>query len=214
MSLIYWNNMYSKSELTKSNKDFWLDKYETILLRHKNEIMIDLGCGIGDDSIYLVQKGFNVTACDFSEEALKIVNRKIPELKTLRFDMLEGLPFPDTSIGCIISDLSLHYFSNDETRKITSDIKRVLVEDGVFLCRVNSTLDVNYGAMAGEKIEENYFFVEGYKKRFFDEKYIKQIFSDLYIFYIKESVTLKYDKPKLIWEIALSKSIIDFKYST
>lgn len=68
--------------------------------------------------------------------------------------------------------------------------------------------------MAGEKIEENYFFVEGYKKRFFDEKYIRQVFNDLYIFYINESVTLKYDKPKAIWEVALSKDVIDFKYST
>jgi hypothetical protein len=49
----------------------------------------------------------------------------------------------------MIADLSLHYFSWDETKKIVNEIKRVLKEDGFLLVRVNSVNDTNYGAGKG-----------------------------------------------------------------
>jgi len=37
---------------------------------------LDVGCGTGTDAIFLAQKGFNVSAIDISEEAIKIAKAK------------------------------------------------------------------------------------------------------------------------------------------
>jgi SAM-dependent methyltransferase len=37
---------------------------------------IDLGCGTGEDSLFLAQRGFNVVGVDFSSRALKIARKK------------------------------------------------------------------------------------------------------------------------------------------
>lgn len=200
----YWNKIYSRA-ISKSNYDFWLDKYDNLLAQYKNGVFIDLGCGTGDDTIYLVNKGFNIIACDFSYKALRIVNSKNAHVHTILVDMLDGLPFPDSFASCIISDLSLHYFSEKETKRIVDDIKRVLTPSGILLCRVNSTADINFGALTGEKLDKNYFLVEGCKKRFFDEEYLMNLFKEMNIFFMKEYETFKYEKSKVVWEIALSK---------
>lgn len=38
--------------------------------------ILDLGCGTGEDAIWLAEKGFNVTAIDYSSEMLQMANQK------------------------------------------------------------------------------------------------------------------------------------------
>ena len=40
---------------------------------------IDLGCGVGNEAIYLAKKGFNVTGIDFSPTAIKLARDKAQE---------------------------------------------------------------------------------------------------------------------------------------
>mgnify|MGYP005790025775 FL=1 len=42
------------------------------------------------------------------------------------------------------------------------EIKRILKPNGNLLARVNSISDLNYGAGQGQRLEENYYFVDGY----------------------------------------------------
>lgn len=59
------------------------------------------------------------------------------------------------------------------------EIKRILAPHGHLIARVNSTADINHGAGQGRKIEENFYFVEGYNKRFFDIKDAKKFLTKL-----------------------------------
>mgnify|MGYP000041994864 CR=1 FL=1 len=43
--------------------------------------ILDLGCGIGADTLYLLERGYNVLSCDFSVEALKSIENNIPNSK-------------------------------------------------------------------------------------------------------------------------------------
>jgi 2-polyprenyl-3-methyl-5-hydroxy-6-metoxy-1,4-benzoquinol methylase len=38
--------------------------------------VLDIGCGTGDNSIWMAEQGFSVIACDFSETAIKIATEK------------------------------------------------------------------------------------------------------------------------------------------
>ena len=203
---IFWNEMFKSIEDRKLQYDLWLDKYENILIKSKDSPIIDLGCGFGNDTLYLKERGYEVVSCDFSEEALIRLNNLIDNLTVKCFDMKDGLPFKNNSSRVVISDLSLHYFTWGDTQKILKEINRVLMNDGILLCRVNSTNDINYGAGQGIEIEENFYDINGKLKRFFDEGQLRKLFKDWDIQYIKESQINRYKNVKIVWEIPIKKN--------
>lgn len=202
----YWNKIYKDMQNEKPSYDLWLDKYEDILKKSKDTEIIDLGCGSGGDTLYLNERGYKVIACDYSEEALSIINKHIPEAKTLNVDLTKALPFEDNSIKIIIADLSLHYFNEATTKDILREIKRVLKKDGYLIGRVNSLNDVNYGANQGEEVEKHYYLTKDGYKRFFDEEDIKYYFYDFHIEHCREESMLRYGAEKRTLEFCVQKN--------
>jgi len=197
-----WDDIFKKYGSRKPEYDDWLDKFLPVLELARTKAVIDLGCGIGNDTLYLTERGFNVISCDYSIEALKRLSYFIEKPEIRHFDIRTRFPFDDSFTDVIISDLSLHYFSKDETEKIISEISRVLTGCGIFICRINSVRDVNFGAGQGEKIEENFYNYKGSLKRFFDKCDIEYFFRDWKIDYINECEMLRYKHKKIVWEFA------------
>jgi SAM-dependent methyltransferase len=152
-----WDARHVSLADRKPSIDSWLVKYEDILKQSQGTAVIDLGCGRGNNSIYLLERGYEVIACDYSEEALRSVKRYAPGAQTVFVDMRDRLPWQTDSVFLIIADLSLHYFSSLETRSIIAEIKRVLRSDGYLILRVNSVNDVMYGAGQGNLLEPYYY---------------------------------------------------------
>ncbi len=201
----HWDRIYEADMNKKPTYDLWLDKYDEILTSSVTVPIIDLGCGAGNDTLYLTERGYQVVSCDFSEKALIRLKYYINDFYPLCFDMKDGLPFDDNNSKVIISDLSLHYFTWEDTVRIVQDIKRVLRKDGVLLCRVNSVKDFNYGAGQGVKIEENFYLVADKQKRFFDEVTLIELFKEWKIQYIEETEMNRYEMKKIVWEICVRK---------
>ena len=201
----YWNKIYESIKESEPKYDLWLEKYENILIESRNIPIIDLGCGFGNDTLYLRERGHEVISCDFSEKALKRLSNFIDKLKLKCFDFKNGLPFEDNSAKIIIADLSLHYFTWEETEKILQEIGRVLMKEGFLLCRVNSTKDINHGAGQGIEIEENFYNIEGNLKRFFNEAQLSELFKGWDIQYILETEINRYKLSKIAWEISIKK---------
>ncbi len=160
-----WNNMYKQLSNKPPKYNNWLEKYKIKLKISKEIPIIDLGCGYGNDTLYLYERGYEVISCDFSEEALKIIKRLVPNPDTRQFNILDGLPFADNSAKIIIYDLSIHYFNWEDTKRVINDIFRVLAKNGYLLCRVNSVKDFNHGAGQGKLIENNFYDINGKMKR-------------------------------------------------
>jgi len=201
----YWNKIYEAIYNREPKYDLWLDKYQNILSKSKDIPIIDLGCGFGNDTLYLSERNYEVISCDFSEKALNRLSNFIDNLKIKCFDMKDGLPFKDNYSKVVISDLSLHYFTWEETRKILKEIHRVLINEGTLLCRVNSTKDLNYGAGQGIRIEDNFYNIDGNFKRFFNEFQLKELFKDWEIQFINETEITRYKTSKIVWEISIKK---------
>jgi SAM-dependent methyltransferase len=201
-----WAEIYKNLGDGKPEYDLWLDKYESILQDANDLPIIDLGCGYGNDTLYLHERGYRVVSCDLSAEALKRLTYFIAEPVTKQFDMLNGLPFAKDSAKIIIADLSLHYFYWEDTKSVLNDIRRVLVNGGHLLCRVNSIRDTNHGAGQGRRIEKNYFEVQGRLKRFFNRECIEDLFKDWSIEHINEVPLYRYGKEKILWEVAVKKA--------
>ena len=196
----YWNETHKKYFTGKVIYDNWLVKYNNILSKCRTSIL-DLGCGEGNDTLYLIEKGYKVISLDYSKESLNIVSNNIKESKVILADISSKLPFDDNSFDIIVADLSLHYFNLETTKQIMLEIKRILTKNGALLARVNSLNDLNFGAQMGQKIEEDYYFVSGYNKRFFSTKTANEIFSIIGPTKVIESDMLRYSKLKKVIEI-------------
>ncbi|WP_282935456.1 class I SAM-dependent methyltransferase [Paenibacillus sp. RC67] len=198
----YWNSIYNEQAFSKPEYDEWLIKHKAILEASRNIPILDLGCGAGGDSLFLTEQGFQVIACDWSDEALFKIRHHIPLAETLKVNLAEPLPFPEDSAQVIIADLSLHYFSWLTTESIIKELKRVLLPGGNLLCRVNSVHDVHFGAGDGVEIEPHYYEQNGQFKRFFDQEQITRLFAGWKLDYLQEAVMNRYHKPKSLWEMA------------
>lgn len=196
----YWDAQHIFYDRDRIPCDAWLQQFEAEIQGCKSPI-IDLGCGSGNDTRYLISRGKRVIACDFSENAIENIRRNFPELyRTEYFDMTGAFPFEDNFTELVIADLCLHYFSGQVTGSVLSEIKRILKPDGKLLMRVNSVKDVNHGAGQGTEIERNYFKIsDGRFKRFFDRDDIYGFFGDWNILYLKEERMDRYDLPKMLW---------------
>lgn len=195
----YWDNVYKNLKDKKPTYDLWLDKYKNILDKANEQYLVDLGCGSGGDSLYLTKRGYKVIACDYSKEALSIVNKFIPQARIIKLDISKTLPFENSSIEVIIADLALHYFNNETTIKIIKEIQRVLNVNGYLIGRVNSINDLEFGAGSGEEIEKNFYLTQYGYKRFFHKEDIYSYFKEFKIEYCKEECNKRYGSEK--WTI-------------
>ncbi len=188
--------------------DDWLDKYEKELKERSSEIL-DLGCGIGANTAYLIERDYSVLSCDISKEALKNIDENIPGSKTCYLDMTSSFPLSDSSYSIIIADLCIQYFCEQDTFHIMKEIKRILKPNGILLARVARTDDYDYGAGIGEVMEENYYFEGDYYKRFFNDSDIEKFFKEIGSLEYERTSFVRneetYQKPKKVYEIKVVK---------
>ena len=145
----------------------WLQRFDHLLPPERH--VLDLGCGVGDDTVELAAMGCAVIALDFDQSRIRQVPHWAAQLCIVG-DIATGLPFADRSFDSVISSLSLHYFTHAETERAFADIARILIPSGNLICRVNATGDLNFGYGAGEEVEPSVFRQSnGYLKRFFDK---------------------------------------------
>ena len=180
--------------------DLWLERWLPVLTSEHE--VLELGCGSGRDTKYLVSQGFAVTATDVREEALEACVQEVPDANYLQVDVTQPLPFADKSHPVIVASLCLHYFPWQQTLDILSEIKRCLTQDGLLFARFNSTNDVHFGAVGFREIEPNFYFVKGKSKRFFDREALGKLFSSGWkVEHIEELTIARYEKPKVVWEV-------------
>ena len=127
-SLLYWDNLHKEYNREDITIDDWLDKFLDIIDDCQTPIL-DLGCGSGNDTLYLINKGKKVISCDQSSNAIKNIKKNFKEVyDTKCFNLLDGMPFAENSYDIVIADLCLHYFREKDTFKILKEIKRILTK--------------------------------------------------------------------------------------
>jgi SAM-dependent methyltransferase len=200
-----WNELYRTPGAKDPAIASWLESHEHLLRSSGKLPIMDLGCGCGEDTAYLRQRGFDTVSCDYSEEALRRLSGLVCGANTACFDMVDGLPFPSSAFKVVVANLSLHYFCWHDTERIVADIRRVLADDGCLLCRVNSDADTENGAGQGTRIEENYYSVGGKLKRFFDEEQLGRLFRGWELLMCDERRMIRSGKMKAFWEVVVRK---------
>jgi SAM-dependent methyltransferase len=188
--------------------DPWLLRWLALLQeRAGNSLVLEIGCGHGDDTATLSDAGFKVHAFDLSRAAVAIAKVRVPAAVIECRDLRDPLPVQAQDLGAIVASLSLHYFSWAETQTIVGKVHSALRPGGILLCRLNSTQDHNYGASGYPQLEPNFYLVKGEPKRFFDKASIGLLFANGWrIHSLEHFKTGKYVKEKALWEVVLERS--------
>ena len=141
--------------------------------------IIELGAGLGRDSMYFSINNLSVTSLDYSQSGINIINKKINKdklknIKTKVFDIRQKLPFEDNSIdGCFSHMLYCMALSNQNLFNLNKEICRILKPDGLNIYTVRNEHDGDYknGIHRGEDMYEN----DGFIVHFFNKTKINQL---------------------------------------
>lgn len=209
----YWEKVYKRKNYKFAVYDGWLDEYVK-KYNFTDKDILDLGCGDGVNSSFLAgQKDIRITLSEKSSKAIKLAKKRVPNGKFVKFDFIqeEGFPFNDNAFNIIISDLTIHYFLERDTFYIIKEIERILKDDGVFICRVNSITGVP-NLYKNYKIEDSFYRIDGCNRRYFNRSDVRKFFSIFKVVSKEEKKITKYGQNKAVWEICcIKKNNNDFQ---
>ena len=99
-----------------------------------DDTVLEIGCGEGRDAVYLLKKGYNLSATDVSPEAVNYCKARYKEFSD-RFDLLDAVSGTlDKKFDYIYSVAVIHMLVPDEDRKaFYCFIKEHLTENGIAL---------------------------------------------------------------------------------
>lgn len=104
--------------------------------------VLDIGCGSGENAIWLSQQGFDVVACDLSPTAIQKAKDKLQaahaEVRFLVADFLSD-PVPDAPFGFVFDRGCLHCMDDaDQRRSFVEKVYGLLEEGGHWLSLIGN----------------------------------------------------------------------------
>lgn len=105
----------------------------------KNKTVLSIGCGSGEDVVYMAKQGAHRSVgIDISKQLIEIANESYPECEFHVMDQ-EKLTFEDESFDFAYSSLAIHYLEDWTTA--LREAYRVLKPDSYFLFSCHHPLD-------------------------------------------------------------------------
>ena len=177
----YWEiNYANKPKMFGLAPSFAAEEALKIFKKKNISSIVELGAGLGRDTIFFAKNNIKVEALDYSKTAVMSIKKKVKELNlsefvsTKVFDVRKKLPFKNNSIQGIFSHM-LYCMSlkNLEVQNLNSEILRVLVKGGVNIYTVRNFEDGDY--KNGVHIEDETYQNDGFIINFFSKKKIEEL---------------------------------------
>ena len=92
--------------------------------------VLELGCGTGLNTEWLVEAGAEVTGLEFSEGMLARARERVPGARLLAHDITRPLPLPDSAFQLVVETLVLEHIA--DLGPVFGETARVLKPGGLF----------------------------------------------------------------------------------
>ena len=204
----YWeDNFSSKPEMFGLTQSLSAEKSLKLFQENKIDKIIEIGAGLGRDSIFFAKNSINTIALDYSPSGIKVINQKIKKnnlsnfISTKLFDIRKKLPFEDNSIeACYSHMLYCMAMTTKDLKKLNNEIHRILKPGGINIYTVRHTNDGDFknGIHIGEDLYEN----DGFIVHFFSKEKVKKLSKGFKILDIE-----KFDEGKFPRKLFIVKSI-------
>ena len=177
----HWeSNFSSKPEMFGLNSSIPANKSLKLFQEKKIDKIVEIGAGLGRDTIFFAKNSIHTIALDYSPSGIKIINQKTKKdnlsnyISTKLFDVREKLPFEDNSIeACYSHMLYCMALTTDDLQKLNSEIQRVLKPGGINIYTARHTNDGDFkkGIHRGEDLYEN----DGFIVHYFSEEKVNSL---------------------------------------
>ncbi len=145
-----------------------------IFQENSTKLIVELGAGLGRDSIFFAKNKISVNSLDYSRIGINIINKKILDnnlqnITAKVFDIRKKLPFQDNSIdACFSHMLYCMALTSAELSYLNNEIKRILKPNGFNIYTVRNEYDGDYknGIPRGEDM----FEIDGFIVHFFTKE--------------------------------------------
>tara|TARA_Y100000590_G_scaffold266948_1_gene299788 strand:+ start:724 stop:1368 length:645 start_codon:yes stop_codon:yes gene_type:complete len=174
----------------------------------KGKNIVELGSGLGRDTVFFAKNSIHVEALDYSKAAIQTINIKSKKLhlnqfiKTKLFDARKKLPYENNTVdGCFSHMLYCMALSNYDLENLNKEVLRILKPGGINIYTVRHTDDADYknGAHIGEDLYEN----DGFIVHFFSKNKINQLSKGFEILDIEKFEEGKF--PRKLFKVILKK---------
>ena len=177
----YWETNYAnKPRMFGLEPSFAAEEALKVFKKKNISSIVELGAGLGRDTIFFAKNNIKVEALDYSSTAIKIIEKKAKDnnfsklISTKHFDVRGRLPYEDNSIKGVFSHmLYCMALKNSEVQNLNNEIHRVLEKGGVNIYTVRNFEDGDY--KNGIHIEDESYQNDGFIINFFSKEKIKEL---------------------------------------
>ena len=147
--------------------------------KKKVDKIIEIGAGLGRDTVFFAKNLIHTTALDYSASGIKVINQKAKQdnlsnyISTKLFDIRKKLPFEDNSIqACYSHMLYCMALTTIDLEKLNNEILRILKPGGLIF--------IPYAIL----------MMVIFKKVFIEEKIFMKMMDLLFIIFQKKKLIL------------------------
>ena len=119
--------------------------------------VLDLGCGIGRNALYLAKLGFSVSAFDLSAEGLSQL-KQTAQAENVNIDPMLGdmlqLPYVSGYFDCLLAFHSIYHTDYASLTRILAEIYRVIRPGGEIFITLNSKDSDAWNLYSRRRIDE------------------------------------------------------------
>ena len=177
----HWeSNFSSKPEMFGFEPSYSAKKALDLFKKNNISNIIELGAGLGRDTIFFAQNGIYVHAIDYSLSATKIIKKRSEEnnlddlIKVENYDIRKKLNCDNENFqACYSHMLFCMALTNQDLKDLNQEIFRILKKDGfnIYTVRNHTDGDFKKGKHRGEDMYE----MNGFIVHYFSENKIKNL---------------------------------------
>ena len=177
----YWETNYAnKPKMFGLAPSFAAEEALKVFKKKNISSIVELGAGLGRDTIFFAKNNIKVEALDYSKTAVASIKKKVKEFNLSKFisakvfDLRKKLPFEKNTVQGIFSHmLYCMALKNSEVQNLNNEILRVLEKGGVNIYTVRNFEDGDY--KNGVHIKDETYQNDGFIINFFSKKKIKEL---------------------------------------
>lgn len=135
--------------------------------------VLEIGCGHGNDAIFLAKNGFDVSAIDISKKAIETAKRRAKKANAKCKFLIEDITKLKSLSGnfdFVYDRACFHFIPKDKRDNYLKNLKKLLIRDGWFVLIVSSDKETPKGPYQFSKKDINQIFGKD-----FDIKEIRMI---------------------------------------
>ena len=185
-----YNNNAKSFENRFMDLKLYKDTFNTLVkIIDSSESILDLGCGPGNVSKYLLNKNnkYKITGIDLSENMVSLAKENVPNAVFIQQDIRQLNNFSNDSYDVIVAAFCIPFLYDEETKDFIEQIARIVKNNGIIYISTMKGSGFKYEVPSFSNGDE--FFFNYYTNDFLEKEFTRRNLNKME--YIEQDYTNK-----------------------